>query len=226
MKMIENHDTTVIYTRGNHDDFLDSFIPLQIGKNLIIQRDYIHESCGKKYLVTHGDVFDSITQNMKWLSKLGDIGYTFLLWLNKKYNNYRTRRGLPYYSLSQVVKAKVKSAVSYISDFEKNLVEYAANKGCTGIICGHIHQPANKYFGDFHYMNSGDWVESLTALTEDYSGEWNLVYYNETVPFKAMEEHEAEDELLVQLEEIELAFINDGFESSTHDDNFTALPQL
>jgi len=179
MKMIENHGTTVIYTRGNHDDFLDSFIPLQIGKNLIIQRDYIHESCGKKYLVTHGDVFDSITTGMKWLSKLGDLGYTILLWLNKKYNQRRSRKGLPYYSLSAKVKGMVKLAVNFISDFENELVKLAVSKKCDGIICGHIHQPALKYYGDVLYLNSGDWIESLSALVEDFDGEWSLLFYNE-----------------------------------------------
>ena len=180
MKMMENHGTKVIYTRGNHDDFLDQFIPLQIGKKFFIQREYIFKSGGRKMLVTHGDVFDSITTNLKWLSKLGDIGYTLLLWLNKEYNHYRSRRGLPYYSLSAVVKAKVKSAVSYISDYETELVNYAKNKDCQGVICGHIHQPAIRFYGDILYLNSGDWVESLSALVEDADGEWNLVYYNET----------------------------------------------
>lgn len=194
MKMIENHGTKVIYTRGNHDDFLDSFIPLKIGKNLFIQRDYIHESCGKRYLVTHGDIFDGITTHMKWLSKLGDVGYTFLLWINKVYNGYRTRKGLPYYSLSQKIKGMVKSAVSYIGDFEKELVSLARDKKCDGIICGHIHQPAIKYYDEILYLNSGDWVESLSALVEDYEGEWSLLYYNDSSAVNEEEEVETESE--------------------------------
>lgn len=90
MKMMESHGTRVIYTRGNHDNFLDQFIPLRLGKNFFILKEYILKSGGKKFLVTHGDIFDSITTNLKWLSKLGDIGYTLLLWLNKEYNRYRT----------------------------------------------------------------------------------------------------------------------------------------
>ena len=195
MKMIDEHGTEVIYTRGNHDDFLDSFIPLQIGKNLVILRDYVHYSAGKKYFVTHGDVFDSITTNMKWLSKLGDVAYTFLLWVNKVYNNYRTNKGLPYYSLSQRVKGMVKGAVSYIGNYEEELVNLARAKKCDGIICGHIHQPANKYYGDVHYLNSGDWVESLSALVEDFDGEWTLVYYNDsTMPDIPDAEIDAEDD--------------------------------
>jgi UDP-2,3-diacylglucosamine pyrophosphatase LpxH len=179
LKMIEQHNTEVIYLRGNHDDFLDQVLPFNVG-NLSIQRDYVLESHGKRYYIVHGDIFDSITTNLKWIAKLGDIGYTFLLWLNQRYNNYRRRKGLPYYSLSQVVKSKVKSAVSYIDDFETQLAEIAKIKECDGIICGHIHQPALKEINGVQYMNSGDWVESLSALTEDENGEWSLVYYAET----------------------------------------------
>jgi UDP-2,3-diacylglucosamine pyrophosphatase LpxH len=179
LKMIEENDTKVIYLRGNHDDFLDQVLPLKVG-NFSIQRDYILKVNNKKYYVTHGDIFDSITTRLKWIAKLGDIGYTFLLWVNKLYNNYRTSRGMPYYSLSQVIKQKVKSAVSYISDFESQLAEVARIKGCDGIICGHIHLPAIKHFEEIVYLNSGDWVESLSALVQDEQGEWSLMYYNET----------------------------------------------
>lgn len=198
MKMIDNDDTQVIYTRGNHDDFLDNFLPLKIGKNFSIVLEHIHYSNGKRYLVTHGDVFDSITTNMKWLSKLGDIGYTFLLWLNKVYNNYRTRKGLPYYSLSQKIKSKAKSVVNFISDFEQELVNYATDRKCEGVICGHIHQPAIKMYGNIEYLNSGDWVESLSALVEDFEGEWSLVYYNEST--LGAEENEEDEEDLETIE--------------------------
>ena len=85
MKMMEKHGTEIIYVRGNHDDFLDNLAPLQFA-NLTITKDYILESNGKHYFVTHGDVFDKVTTSMKWLAKLGDIGYTLLLWLNSQYN--------------------------------------------------------------------------------------------------------------------------------------------
>lgn len=204
MKMIDSYGTKVIYTRGNHDDFLDQFIPLQIGKNLHIQRDYLHISNGKRYLVTHGDIFDSVTGNMKWLSKLGDVGYTLLLLINKYYNNYRKRRGMPYYSISQKIKGKVKQAVNFISSFEESLVALAKSKHCDGIICGHIHQAANRMYGDIHYLNSGDWVESLTALAEDFEGNWSILYYNETEEKYQGLHHddESEDEVVERMEEI------------------------
>jgi UDP-2,3-diacylglucosamine pyrophosphatase LpxH len=177
LKMMENFGTEIIYVRGNHDDFLDNIMPINF-YNLKIVKDFIHESRGKKYYVTHGDIFDNITSRMKWLSKLGDVGYTVLLHINKYYNHYRTFRGKSYYSFAQTVKQKVKSAVSYISDFEESLVNLAKTKHCDGIICGHIHQPENKYYGDIHYLNSGDWIDSLSALVEDTNGKWNIVYYD------------------------------------------------
>ena len=179
LKMIEESKTEVIYLRGNHDDFLDQVLPFKVG-NLTIARDLILKSNGKQFYVVHGDVFDSITTNLKWIAKLGDIGYTFLLWLNSQYNLYRRKKGLPYYSLSKIIKSKVKSAVSYIDDFEKQLTEIAKIKNCDGVICGHIHQPAVKEIDGITYMNSGDWVESMSALAEDESGEWSLVYYADT----------------------------------------------
>lgn len=179
LKMIEEDGTKVTYIRGNHDDFLDQILPFKMG-NLRIQRDMIYESFGKKYYIVHGDVFDSITSQFKWIAKLGDMGYTFLLWLNRQYNYRRMKKGLPYYSLSQSIKSKVKHAVKYIDDYEVQLSSMARYKNCDGIICGHIHQPALKEINGIHYLNSGDWVESMTALVEDNSGKWKLVYYSET----------------------------------------------
>lgn len=179
LKQIVHYDTKVIYLRGNHDDFLDQIMPLKVGKNFAIRQDYVLSSGERTFYITHGDVFDSITSKMKWIAYLGDLGYTFLLWANKFYNNYRNWRGLPYYSLSQKIKSHLKQAVNYISDFEMKLTELARARGCDGIICGHIHQPAIQEYNGLLYMNSGDWVESLSALVEDHDGNWSLVYYTD-----------------------------------------------
>lgn len=181
MAMQDNFGTEVIYVRGNHDDFLDLFIPFRIA-GISFVKEYYHESFGQRYYVTHGDIFDVITSNMRWLSNLGDIGYTILLKINRIYNTYRIKRGKPYFSLSQSVKQKFKSAVSYISDFEKELAGLARSKNCDGVICGHIHQPADTLYGDIRYLNSGDWVETLSALAEKPDGEWEIIFYHE---FKA-----------------------------------------
>lgn len=178
MKMMEKKGTRIIYVRGNHDDFLDNLIPFRFS-NLSLVKDYLLTSHGKRYLVTHGDVFDAITTHMRWLARLGDVGYTLLLWLNKVYNRRREKQGKPYFSLSRHVKHKVKSAVSYISAFEKELAALAAKRKLDGIICGHIHQAANVMYGSVHYLNAGDWVESLTALVETEAGEWQILTYRE-----------------------------------------------
>lgn len=183
LKMIEEEETTVTYIRGNHDDFLDQILPFKMG-NLSIQHDMIYESNGKRYYVVHGDIFDSITSRFKWIAKLGDVGYTMLLWINRQYNARRVKKGLPYFSLSQSIKSKVKKAIKYIDDYEHQLASLAKHKNCDGIICGHIHQPAIKNIKDITYLNSGDWVESMTALVEDFNGDWSLAYYTETQTHK------------------------------------------
>ncbi len=196
LKMIENQHTKVIYLRGNHDDFLDQIIPFSLGKSFTIQRDYILKSGKKSFLITHGDIFDSVTSNLKWLAYLGDVGYTTLLTFNKLYNQYRSWRGLEYYSFSQRIKQRVKEAVNYVSDFEEKLVELAKANQCDGIICGHIHKPDIRQIDDIIYMNSGDWVESLTALVEDHQGNWELLHFLNDNDFELDEEdlEEIDDE--------------------------------
>lgn len=180
LQMSVKDKTDIIYIRGNHDDFLDAVLPFKLGR-FSIRKLYIHKGVQRNYLVTHGDMFDSITTKMRWLSKLGDVGYTLLLWINHQYNKKRISKGLPYDSISQRIKARVKSVVSYISDFEIELSKFARIKGCTGVICGHIHQPAQKIINGVLYLNSGDWVESLTALVEHADGNWEICYYHDWI---------------------------------------------
>ncbi len=174
LKKIEEDNTRIIYVKGNHDDFLDRVLPFEFA-NFSIVSEYMLQTPAGRYYVTHGDVFDSITTQTKWLAQLGDVGYTLLLHINKYYNKYRIKRGKPYLSVSQKVKAKVKSAVSYISDFEDKLVTIARIKKANGVICGHIHHPANQYYNDIHYLNSGDWVENKTALVFTYDDKWEVI---------------------------------------------------
>lgn len=181
------HRTEIIYIRGNHDDFLDRILPLTF-QNIRIVKDHIHTSAGKRFYVLHGDVFDLVTSKYSWLSKVGDVGYSLLMWLNKKYNDRRLKSGLPYYSLSREIKKKVKASVSYISDYEKHIVEIARKKKCEGVICGHIHHPEKMYYDEILYLNSGDWVESMSALTEDYDGNWEVVFYKPEEERKPVEE--------------------------------------
>jgi UDP-2,3-diacylglucosamine pyrophosphatase LpxH len=176
MKLTIENRTTIYYLRGNHDEFLDQIAPLQI-MNFHIRNYLIYKSSGRKYYIVHGDVFDHITSHVIWLSKLGDVGYNLLLWINKKYNERRKRKNLPYFSISQVIKEKTKFALNFIFKFEEKAISTAKLHSCDGIICGHVHKPVIREIDGISYMNSGDWVESMSALTEDYEGNWKIVYY-------------------------------------------------
>jgi UDP-2,3-diacylglucosamine pyrophosphatase LpxH len=178
LRKMEKENTEIVYLRGNHDDILDRFIPVQID-NFSIRNEYIHRTRHGNYLVVHGDGFDHVTTNYPWVAKLGGIGYNLLLRLNRAYNWYRRVRGKESFSLSRWVKLKVKSAVNFVGRYEEQLQELAKAKNCRGIICGHIHSPANKTIGSTHYLNSGDWVESLTAIVEHEDGEFEVITYDQ-----------------------------------------------
>ena len=178
LKKLEKKDTQVIYLRGNHDDVLAKFMPVTFEKFAIVE-DFIHETPRGKYLVLHGDVFDTITKNFVFLAYIGDWGYTQLMRLNRLYNAIRAWQGKEYYSLSKAVKARVKQAVNHVSHFEEHIAKLAKSRGCIGVICGHIHTAADHMIGDIHYLNSGDWVESLTAIVEHLDGRFELVEFSE-----------------------------------------------
>jgi UDP-2,3-diacylglucosamine pyrophosphatase LpxH len=130
---------------------------------------------GKHYLVTHGDLFDGITRLAPWIAFLGDKAYDFILSVNSKFNWLRHRMGFGYWSLSKYLKSRVKKAVDFIFQFEKNLVMYCQKRGFDGVICGHIHHAEIKEIDSIVYMNDGDWVESCTALVEHHDGRWEIV---------------------------------------------------
>jgi len=177
LKMTEKDQTDVVYLRGNHDDILGRFLPLAFGK-IRFAKEYIHTAAdGLRYLVVHGDGFDSVSTNHKWLASIGAVGYDTLLKVNRYYNKWRAWRGKEYFSLSKRVKARVKSAVSFVDKYEQLLQDLAVHKKCDGIICGHIHTPEDKLVGDVRYLNSGDWVESLTAIVEHHDGRMELISY-------------------------------------------------
>jgi len=174
LRKMEKEDTEVIYIRGNHDEFLERFLPVVFG-GLKIQQEYIYETAAGRYLVVHGDGFDRVTTDHKFVAKLGSVGYSVLLRINRAYNDWRAWRGKPYFSLSKKIKAGIKSAVTFVDRYEQQLQQFAEVRDCKGIICGHIHTAADKMVGDCHYLNSGDWVESLTAIVEPESGKFELV---------------------------------------------------
>lgn len=168
--------TRIIYLKGNHDDFLEHIAPFGFA-NFRVLNDYTIRSGKKKYFVIHGDVFDVVTKRLVWLSKFGASGYNILLAYNRFYNRRRLKKGLPYKSVSQEIKRKVKIASNAVGNFEDKAVALAKNMEYDGIICGHIHTPANKVIDEIHYLNSGDWVETMSALTEDFDGNWKIERY-------------------------------------------------
>ena len=176
LKKAEKHGTEIIYLRGNHDDFLWKILPLQFDR-VHLCNEYIHETPNGNYVCVHGDGFDAITTNFRWLALLGSFSYSMLLVFNRIYNWTRKVRGKEYFSISRAIKAKVKGAVNAVGRYEAALQNFARERNCVGIICGHIHTPADKMIDGIHYLNSGDWVESLTAIGETYDGRFELIEF-------------------------------------------------
>jgi UDP-2,3-diacylglucosamine pyrophosphatase LpxH len=173
--------TRVVFIAGNHDEFLRPMIPFGISFGLIeIANQVEHVGAdGKRYLVTHGDMFDGITRLAPWLGFLGDKAYDFVLNLNSRFNAVRRRLGLGYWSLSRYLKHRVKKAVDFIFEFERSLATYCKKRGFDGVICGHIHHAEIKMIDGIVYMNDGDWVESCTALVEHHDGSWEIVTWTQ-----------------------------------------------
>lgn len=171
----------VVFITGNHDEFLRPFVPLVLGNSLDVKNEFEYTSVkGNKYLITHGDFFDSITMTKKWLAVLGDYGYEALLHLNQILNIIKLRLGIKSkWSLSKYVKDNVKQSVSFITDFEDTLSKHAKIKGYNGIICGHIHKAEIKEIDTIEYLNCGDWVESCTAIVETFEGEFKIINFLE-----------------------------------------------
>jgi UDP-2,3-diacylglucosamine pyrophosphatase LpxH len=160
---------------GNHDEFARQFCGHRFG-GIEVAEEAVHTTAdGRKLWVVHGDHFDGVIQCAKWLAYLGDNAYEFTLRLNRHLNSMRARLGLPYWSLSQYLKHKVKSALNYVTDFERAVAAEARQRGYQGVVCGHIHRPEMRVIDGTLYCNDGDWVESLSALVEHFDGQLELV---------------------------------------------------
>lgn len=180
IKMMEN-GTQVHYIVGNHDEALRRFVGLSIG-NLSIVNKVVLDINGAKSWVFHGDAFDVVMQHSKWLAKLGATGYGLLTAINKLVNCFLSLFGQKRISLSRDIKRMVKSKRNDVTTrFEQTVADLAIKKRYKYAICGHIHWPANKVIknnnGLVRYLNSGDWVENLTAL-EFENNDWHLVYFS------------------------------------------------
>jgi len=172
--------TRVYYITGNHDEKLRRFSETKMG-NIYILDKLVLNLDGKKAWFFHGDVFDASIQHTKWIAKLGGWGYDLLILFNRFVNHVLQSFGKEKYSLSKKIKNSVKSAIKFISDFETTATDLAIDNGFDYVVCGHIHQPTIRKVenekGSCVYLNSGDWIENLTAL-EYHNEQWKLYQYN------------------------------------------------
>lgn len=169
--------TEVIYITGNHDEVFRSFPAIRVG-NIDVKNRYTHTGVdGKKYLVIHGDFFDSLmrTKTGRSIMHLGDFAYDSIIHINKFINITRRLLGMNPWSLAKYLKRKAKLAANYISQFEQEMAHYCKRKGYDGIICGHIHHAEITEYDGIAYMNDGDWCESCTALVETQDGQWKII---------------------------------------------------
>jgi UDP-2,3-diacylglucosamine pyrophosphatase LpxH len=184
----------VHYITGNHDEMLRKFVGLKLGKFSISNKIVLNVS-GKKVWIFHGDVFDVSMQHAKWIAKLGAIGYDFLILLNRAVNYISRKMGRGRVSMSKRIKNGVKSAIKFINDFEQIAADIAIENEFDYVICGHIHQPEMKKIsnskGSVTYLNSGDWIENLTAL-EYYQGKWSLYHYEKDLLVRDQQVEEKE----------------------------------
>lgn len=184
----------VHYITGNHDEMLRKFVGLKLGKFSISNKIVLNVG-GKKVWIFHGDVFDVSMQHAKWIVKLGAIGYDFLILLNRAVNYISRKMGRGRVSMSKRIKNGVKSAIKFINDFEQIAADIAIENEFDYVICGHIHQPEVKKIsnskGSVTYLNSGDWIENLTAL-EYYQGKWSLYHYEKDLLVRDQQVEEKE----------------------------------
>jgi UDP-2,3-diacylglucosamine pyrophosphatase LpxH len=139
-------------------------------------REAVHVTAdGRRLLVIHGDEYDTVVACAKWLAVLGSGAYDFTILLNRWLNAFRLRMGFPYWSLSQYLKHKVKNAMMFVADYEHALVAGARKRGLNGVVCGHIHRPGIREIDGISYYNTGDWVESCTALVEHFDGRMEII---------------------------------------------------
>ena len=185
------HGTQVIYIPGNHDENVRDYDNYVFGDIVVKNTDIHVTSAGKKFLVVHGDEYDTIARYHKWIAKLGSKGYDYLIETNRLLKFIRRILGIQsHFSLAAYIKFKVKNIVQFISDYEESIVNTLKNEQLDGVICGHIHHAEIKDIGGFLYVNTGDFVESCTAIVEHFNGSIELIRWVKTqveTDFKSLE---------------------------------------
>jgi UDP-2,3-diacylglucosamine pyrophosphatase LpxH len=171
--------TRVIYLTGNHDEFVENFLGLRFG-SVTLARQVIHVGAdGRKYLVLHGHQADGIAHFNRLLERVGSRLYQWILDFNVHFNRVRRTFGFGYWSVAAYLKFKAKRAVKHVADYEETIAQMARKRKVHGVICGHIHRAEIKTIGGVQYLNCGDWVESCTALVEDFDGNMRLLHLHE-----------------------------------------------
>ncbi len=186
--------TKVIYVAGNHDEALRNFLGYSFGGVRIVDEAVHTLADGRRLWVVHGDLYDGVVQQAKWLALVGDQLYALILKLNRWFNHLRAKLGLEYWSLSQYLKHKTKNALNFITDFEGAVAREAKRRGLQGVVCGHIHKPVIKEIEGVLYCNDGDWVESLSALVETYEGQLQLIEWQRLLGHGSAENMKHEEE--------------------------------
>jgi UDP-2,3-diacylglucosamine pyrophosphatase LpxH len=171
----------IVYVPGNHDEFLRDYYGSHFGGIDVVESAIHTAADGKRYLVTHGDKFDLVVRHARWLALLGDWAYVTALGISAYINIVRRKLGLTYWSLSAWAKLRVKNAVNFISEFEDALSGEAARLGVHGVICGHIHHAAMQDMKGVRYINTGDWVESCTAVAENHDGSFEIIRWTRSI---------------------------------------------
>jgi len=170
------HGEKVVFIPGNHDETLREYDGTTFG-DILIAREWTHVTAdGKRLLLVHGDEFDQVTRYHRWVAILGDVAYDLLVRVNAWLSWWRrTLRISGYWSLAGYAKRKVKTAVSFICDFEDSVIHAVRERGLDGVVCGHIHSATIKEVNGLRYINCGDWVDSCTAIVEHLDGRLELV---------------------------------------------------
>ena len=168
--------TEIIYIPGNHDENIRDYENYVFGDIVVKVSDVHTTAAGKRFLIVHGDEYDAVARHHKWLAKIGSVGYDWLIALNRFWRVFRRLFGIQsQFSLAAYIKFKVKNAVQFISDYEETIVHTLRNENLDGVICGHIHHAEIKQIDNFLYVNTGDFVESCTAIVEHHNGKLELI---------------------------------------------------
>jgi UDP-2,3-diacylglucosamine pyrophosphatase LpxH len=169
----------IVYIPGNHDEEMRVLAGTTLGPFEIRLRDIYETADGRRFLVMHGDEFDDVVNKARWLAVIGDIGYDISHMFNGVLNAVRRSLGLPYWSLSAYLKYRVKRIVNYAVSFETSLTTEARRVGASGVICGHVHHAASRVIDGIQYVNTGDWVDSGTAVVEHFDGRFEIIRWTD-----------------------------------------------